>query len=90
MSRNAEPDLSTAPLGEEPSDASDATRTDPAALRAQVAVLERDLAAREAQVSALREQYETALAARDESEDRELRTDGGRTLGERLRHLLTP
>ncbi|MFD1646986.1 hypothetical protein [Haloarchaeobius litoreus] len=98
MSRNAQPDLSTAQLGEEPSDASDAdrartapdrTRTDPTALRAQVAVLERDLAAREAQVSAMREQYETVLAAHDENEDRELRTDGGQSLADRIRRALS-
>ncbi|WP_256296045.1 hypothetical protein [Haloarchaeobius salinus] len=89
MSRNAQPDLTTTQLGEEPSDASDGTRTDPAALRASVALLERDLAAREAQVSAMREQYETALAAHDADEDRELRTDGGWTLVGRLRHVLS-
>jgi hypothetical protein len=91
VSRNAEPDPTTAPPGEEPTDerGTDHTRTDPAALRAQVAVLERDLAARESQVNAMRERYEAALAARDRDADRELRTDGGRTLVDRLRHALS-
>ena len=91
MSRNAQPDPSSAQPGEEPTDERDIdhTPTDPAALRAQVALLERDLEARESQVNALREQYETALAARDADEDRELRTDGGRTLVGRLWHALS-
>ncbi|WP_257299161.1 hypothetical protein [Haloarchaeobius sp. FL176] len=91
MSRNAQPDPSSAQPGEEPTDKRDTdhTPTDPAALRAQVALLERDLEARESQVNALREQYETALAARDADEDRELRTDGGRTLVGRLWHALS-
>lgn len=96
MSRNAQPDPSSAQPGEEPTDERDTdhtptdhTPTDPAALRAQVALLERDLEARESQVNALREQYETALAARDADEDRELRTDGGRTLVGRLWHALS-
>ena len=91
VSRNAEPDLTATLLGEEPSEETDTdrTRTDPAALRAQVAVLERDLAAREAQVSAMREQYEAALAAHDTDEDRELRTDGGWTLVDRVRRALS-
>jgi len=90
VSQNAQPELSTAPLGEEPTDAGDPEQppTDPAALRATVAVLERDLAAREAQVSAMREQYETALAAHDDDEDRDLRTDGGGGLLARLRRTL--
>ena len=71
------------PTAEESADAgaTDGVSVDPAALRATVAVLERDLEAREAQVSALHEQYERALAERDGTPDRErvheTRTDGG-------------
>jgi hypothetical protein len=54
-----------------------------------VAVLERDLAAREAQVSAMRAQYEAVLAAHDADEDRELRTSGGGSLVDRVRRVLS-
>ncbi|WP_435348029.1 hypothetical protein [Haloarchaeobius sp. HRN-SO-5] len=83
MSRNAQPHSTTAPTAEDPDEpvAPESVQVDPAALRATVAVLERDLAAREAQVSALHEQYETVLAERELAADRqrvrEARTDGG-------------
>ncbi|MCT9094918.1 hypothetical protein [Haloarchaeobius sp. HME9146] len=85
MSQHATP----APSGADPAEQSPAGDDhDAAALRARIDELERDLEARESQVQALRQRYETILDGTDGSEARSDPTPGPGVLS-RLRSLLT-
>ncbi|WP_435365325.1 hypothetical protein [Haloarchaeobius sp. DYHT-AS-18] len=84
MSQHATPAPSGADLAEQSPTGDD---HDAAALRARIDELERDLAARESQVQALRQRYETILDGHDETDDRPTPAAGPGVLA-RLRSLL--